>query len=119
MLQAEAHCLGIGIASSTSAKVYIPSLTVASGTVYVTRQTPGNVETATRFAKNYVQKPPKITSVVALKGTGSTTSLEPNDMIVIYFDSNTSRPAISHSNINQMIRLYDPNGIRHSWGGDA
>ncbi len=109
--------IGTGIAASTSATVYIPDLGVAAGTVYVTRQTPSNTESP-RFAKSFIKKPPKIASIVALKGCGSTTSLEPNDLIIINFDANTCKPAIDGNNINQFLRVYDPNGIRHSWGGN-
>ncbi len=109
--------IGAGIASDVSTTVYINQLGTGSGTVYVTRQTPGNAETTTRYSKSYVKEPPKITNTVATKGTGATTSLEPNDMIIITFDINTCKPALDGNTINSFIRLYDPNGNRQSWGG--
>ncbi len=115
--QAGGAQIGVGISSSTSVKIYIPDLGSAASAVYVTRQTPSNTESQ-RFAKSFAKQPPKIASVVAINGTGTVTSLEPNNTIIIAFDANTNKPTIDGNNINQFLRLYDPNGNRHSWGGD-
>ncbi len=98
--------IGTGIASDRSTTVFINDLGLAAGTVYVSRQTPGNAETS-RYSKAYVKKPPKITSAVATKGNGTTKLSEPNDIIIISFDANTCKPAIDGTNINRFLRLYE------------